>query len=542
VLFDGYGTGNNWYLWVTNGTAAGTYALGLPWYPYSSGGDLTPFGNELVFVANTLSGGRSRDLDLIITNLTAAGTYNLTSNYPGGYPSGVDASDPTVFDGEVLFSGVVTGQVSGQGLWVTNGTVAGTGPLTGVIGAAPDGLQPADLTVFNGEVIFQGIDTAGTAGLWVTNGTAAGTYELTGISGIYTSAEGLLPTDLTVFNGEVLFAGVDSAGKVGLWVTNGTAAGTFEVTGISGAYASFGVQPADLTVFNGEVLFDGTDAANTRGLWVTNGTAAGTFELTGISGVNSTYGLAPIDLTVYNGEVLFQGYDTAGKSGLWVTDGTAAGTHELNGISGSNTGANGLSPTNLTTLTLPSIASDFTGNGTSDVLWYNATTGDVGDWLMMSGAPQWQYLSGSQSPWQVQGVGDFNGDGTSDVLWRNSSTGQVLDWVITNNLPQQQILGPSSTSFQIAGVGDFNGDGTDDILWQNPANNDVGIWQMQNNTPTWEGIGYGSTTMNIAGVGDFTGTGKDDILWRTLTTASSACGRSAVQPRPGVRSVRARRR
>ena len=43
-----------------------------------------------------------------------------------------------------------------------------------------------DFTAFNGEVLFDGTDAAGDLGLWVTNGTAAGTHELTGISGAYT--------------------------------------------------------------------------------------------------------------------------------------------------------------------------------------------------------------------------------------------------------------------------------------------------------------------------------------------------------------------
>ena len=44
-----------------------------------------------------------------------------------------------------------------------------------------------------------------------------------------------------------LFEGTDTAGKTGLWVTNGTAAGTSELTGISGANTSLGVSPAFLT-------------------------------------------------------------------------------------------------------------------------------------------------------------------------------------------------------------------------------------------------------------------------------------------------------
>jgi hypothetical protein len=170
-----------------------------------------------------------------------------------------------------------------------------------------------------------------------------------------------------------------------------------------------------------------------------------------------------------------------------------------------------------TSAVTPAKPSDFIGDGTSDVLWYNATDGSVGDWLMSNGQPQWQFLSGSLTSWQIQGAGNFTGAKTSDVLWRNTSTGQVLDWVMNNNQPQQQILGYGSTTMNVAGVGDFNGDGTSDILWQNPTNNLVGEWQMNNNVPTWELVAQGSTTMNIAGIGDFNGGGKSDILWENPT-------------------------
>src|ERR1700722_1462863 len=175
---------------------------------------------------------------------------------------------------------------------------------------------------------FDALDTDGDAGLWVSDGTAAGTHELTGISGV-NSTEGLSPADFTVVNGEVLFTGLDAAFNDGLWVTHGTAAGTSELTGISGAYTgTYGLQPSGLTVFGSEVLFSGTDTAGHDGLWVSNGTAPGTSALTGISGA-FTNGLDPNALTVFGSEVLFSSTDTAGHDGLWVTNATAAGTSEL---------------------------------------------------------------------------------------------------------------------------------------------------------------------------------------------------------------------
>jgi ELWxxDGT repeat protein len=145
--------------------------------------------------------------------------------------------------------------------------------------------------------LFNGLDTSGRNNLWVTDGTAAGTYEITGIIGA-DSQYGLNPGGMTVFNGEVLFAGQDASGGVGLWTTDGTAAGTHEIT--PSANLSL-----DAVVFNGKLLFTGWDTLQNN-LWVTDGTAAGTYEITGIIGANSQpgFGLSPERMTVFNNEVL----------------------------------------------------------------------------------------------------------------------------------------------------------------------------------------------------------------------------------------------
>ena len=102
-----------------------------------------------------------------------------------------------------------------------------------------------------------------------------------------------------------------------------------------------------------EVLFEGVDTASIQGLWFTDGTAAGTHEITGIAGAHPTGVLNVTDpsFALFNGEVLFQGIDTGGHAGLWETNGTAGGTHELTGITGAST--NSLSPQDLTPLPSP---------------------------------------------------------------------------------------------------------------------------------------------------------------------------------------------
>ena len=239
-------------------------------------------------------------------------------------------------------------------MWTTDGTAAGTVQLTGIAGANSAGIFTAtvspDFTVYNGEVLFNGLNNAPTPaqGLSTTNGTAAGTTEIA-VNGA--ASTGVNPSDMTVFNGSVLFNGVDTAGNNGLWTTNGTTARTQELTPIIGARTTGGLDPTDMTVFNSEVLFNGVDATGTglAGLWVTNGTAAGTHEITGIADADPS-GLDPTDLTVFGNEVLFNGLDQNGDRQLWVTDGTAAGTQELTGIPGANSSANasGIAPSDLT--------------------------------------------------------------------------------------------------------------------------------------------------------------------------------------------------
>ncbi len=233
----------------------------------------------------------------------------------------------------VLFQGEDAGGT--VSLWETDGTVSGTFELADgvsssplITGEAEYGFVPnpqvsLDLTVFNNQVLFAGRSGPGDIGpfhLWTSDGTASGTVALTPIVGANSSGffSTTVTPDFTVFGNEVLFRGIDTGGASGLWMTDGTALGTKEITGVNGT-ASTGISPNDMTVFNGGVLFNGADAAGHLGLWTTDGTAAGTQELTSIGGA-AAGGLNPTDMTVFNGEVLFNGADANGQSGLWMTN------------------------------------------------------------------------------------------------------------------------------------------------------------------------------------------------------------------------------
>ena len=111
-------------------------------------------------------------------------------------------------------------------------------------------------------------------GLWVTKGTAASTVEIGGAAnaGIHKGfSGGLLPgdPDFTDFNGLVYFAGQDAAGNLGLWRTDSTARGTFELDPIKGAVTvgspGSDIQPRYMTVLGTEMLFEGADKRDTPG-------------------------------------------------------------------------------------------------------------------------------------------------------------------------------------------------------------------------------------------------------------------------------------
>ena len=110
--------------------------------------------------------------------------------------------------------------------------------------------RPGVLTVYQGEALFNGYDASGNWGLCVTDGTAAGTSELT-VAGAYFG--GLFNSghdpDFTAFGGKALFLGSDASGRPGLWITDGTGAGTSELA-VAGAYSNGRLTPRDITTLS----------------------------------------------------------------------------------------------------------------------------------------------------------------------------------------------------------------------------------------------------------------------------------------------------
>jgi len=176
---------------------------------------------------------------------------------------------------------------------------------------------------------------------------------------------------------------------------------------------------------------------------------------------------------------------------------------------------------------------DFNGDGRADILWRNTTTGDMSNWLgLLNGGFKDNAANGFINvpmAWQVAGVGDFNGDGRNDILWRNTTTGAMTDWLgllnggFQDNAPNGYTIVP--VSWQVAGVGDFNGDGRADILWRNTTTGDISNWLGLPNGGFQDNAANGYTNVplawQVAAVADYNGDGRSDILWHNSSMGAT---------------------
>lgn len=159
----------------------------------------------------------------------------------------------------------------------------------------------------------------------------------------------------------------------------------------------------------------------------------------------------------------------------------------------------------------------FSGNGTSDFVWRNATTGAAAIWEM-SGATQTSaaIAGGAPSNWSIVGTGDLNGDGRDDMIWRDATSGGVAGWLMNGaSSTSQAMIGGAPSQWQIAGIGDFNFDGRDDLIWRNTSDGAVAVWLMNGLTSSSQSIISGAPlAWSITAIADFDGDGSDDILLR----------------------------
>ncbi len=166
-------------------------------------------------------------------------------------------------------------------------------------------------------LFFAATDANGIAGLWKSDGTKNGTMLVKAIKMNYSITD-YLP--LYAFNNKIYFGADDGLNGMELWVSDGTTAGTKMVKDINTAHTgNTGSQPSQFISFNGALYFSASPDGNYNGLWKTDGTAAGTIQISDVNylGVNN--------MTVVGNALYF----VLGNATLMKTDGTIAGTKSI---------------------------------------------------------------------------------------------------------------------------------------------------------------------------------------------------------------------
>ncbi len=342
-------------LWVTDGTAAGTFALPEV-VPGTAGLDqfalaLVQVGSRAFFEANVPGLGR----ELWVTDGSAAGTRLVVDLAPG--PGSSTPRAMSALGHGLLF--VADHPAYGSELWHSDGTAAGTQLVVdlrpGTIGA-----DYGSVAVFGSMGIIGVVDGQGPA-LLRTDGTPAGTK-------LFTRPATAEFRPLTSTSVETAFGTVFHLGAGEIWVSDGTAQGTRlllrgsagGVTVLAGgargaifANERSGSDPTELFLLPGlqappQILATfaanptitrvGTTADDTllfrvdgspASLWRTDATPGGTYEIRAAS-----RGLQATGVGRLGSRVLLNAHSGDGDAELWASDGSSAGTTLLVGRAG----------------------------------------------------------------------------------------------------------------------------------------------------------------------------------------------------------------
>ncbi|PTL82846.1 hypothetical protein DAT35_16885 [Vitiosangium sp. GDMCC 1.1324] len=348
-------------LWKSSGTGgAGTFLVAdvRPGPLGSEPHALTVVGDRVFFIADDGVDGQQ----LWVSDGTARGTRQLTRLHPdllGIYPSLIDYRGALYFsanDGEHGFElwrsdGTPEGTVLVDDVYPgSNGSypralaIGGDGALyfgatfedfvsiyrsEGTPGAVPLGGQSIGhylLPTRVGDLLYFRLDPDGPVGvLWRTDGTLAGTVELTGFD--HEMAGSSPPEELTGFKGKLYFrAGADrSPTGVELWRSDGTREGTHLVKDLRpGAGGSW---PDWLEVLDDRLFFTADDGVHGRELWRSDGTASGTRLFKDL--LPGPLSALPEELRAIQGTLFFSAELPGQGREPWVSDGTPGGTVPL---------------------------------------------------------------------------------------------------------------------------------------------------------------------------------------------------------------------
>ncbi len=297
------------FLWASDGTREGTTLLAELTHEYYSVRSWGTLGNLAFFAVGEAVG----EYRVWRTDGTVAGTYPLTRRIP--YDDYFSSPAFAVARTLLYFTSCRLG--SWCEVWSTDGTVDGTR----VAGGGPFSSPPTEMVALDDDVYFfleQRSLSGVTRSLWRAS-AKLGRVELV------RSLEGYA-SDLLATGGRLFFF---FDGQV--WMSDGTAAGTIPATHFASPY-QWGISSGLLAGFDGKAWFVASDPVNGQELWSTDGTVAGTRRATNLPDPypfdSGGTPLAKIGRRILF-PALYQGYLR-----LWTTTGNLLQASPLSGCPG----------------------------------------------------------------------------------------------------------------------------------------------------------------------------------------------------------------
>jgi ELWxxDGT repeat protein len=300
--------------WKSDGTAAGTVLI-KQISPQRGGlKDFTLAGNTIYFEdANPYTPGLVGSINLYASDGTAAGTRVIQTATDNTLSNGETFQHLISFKRNLFFFDVDEPNI-GTGtaqLFRTDGVQSSATPLRSFD-------RVTDVVVFNGALYFGATDPTTGDGLWKSDGTVAGTKRVAQLGNVQS---------LAVIGNTLYFAGETTKRGAEPYTLNGN---NGDITLLKDINPGVGdSSPDEFTGLNGKVIFRASNGVSGSEPWITDGTKSGTHQLKDINTNPDQIDSFPTDLTAAGDKIYFIANDFHHGQELWETDGTSNGTQRI---------------------------------------------------------------------------------------------------------------------------------------------------------------------------------------------------------------------